>query len=303
MPMSIVHPELEVLEPNSKSLRYLEHGWPDALCRWHSHKECELHLILDTNGKAFVGDYIGDFAPGALFLTGPYLPHNWITDEVWPTSVKLRDMIVQFDHERVEALSQAFPEFQDVRDLIEASESGLEFFDFDVEYAKEMFAKVRETTGPDQILIFLEFLSAVAAHKNRKSLSVLKLVQPEGGSKHARIGEVVDHIVKNFSEEISVEKASEMAGMSQSAFSRNFQTVTGNRFVEFVNRVRIGQACSMLYATDDQVSAICFDVGYQNLANFNRHFLKMKGMTPSDYRETARRELTPQQPVQLGAAE
>ena len=79
--------------------------------------------------------------------------------------------------------------------------------------------------------------------------------------------------------------------MSPTTFSRNFQTVTGNRFVEFVNRVRIGQACSMLYATDEQVSSICYGVGFQNLANFNRQFLKMKNMTPSQYRSIARSEL------------
>jgi AraC-like DNA-binding protein len=83
-----------------------------------------------------------------------------------------------------------------------------------------------------------------------------------------------------------------MAGMSLTTFGRNFSSVTGHSFVEFVNRVRIGQACGMLYASDDQVTSICFDVGFKNVANFNRHFLKIKGMTPSIYRETARKQLS-----------
>lgn len=289
--MSVIVPELEVIERDAQSLRYLEHGWPDPLCRWHSHKECELHLILDTHGKAFVGDYIGDFGPKTFFLTGPYLPHNWITDEVWPSPVKERDMVIQFDAERLEAMYGAFPEFHDVHQMMEASQSGLEFFDFDFDWVREQFAKVRDTSGPEQILTFVELMTYTARLKNTKTLSVLKLVQPEGNSKQARIGEVVDHIVNNFAEEISVEAASDMAGMSPTTFSRNFQTVTGNRFVEFVNRVRIGQACSMLYATDEQVSSICYGVGFQNLANFNRQFLKMKNMTPSQYRSIARSEL------------
>ena len=90
-----------------------------------------------------------------------------------------------------------------------------------------------------------------------------------------------------------MDTAADMAGMSPTTFSRIFQAVTGNRFVEFVIRVRVGQACSRLYATDEQISSICFGVGFQNLANFNRHFLKMKSMTPSQYREIARNELAP----------
>ncbi|MEL6947518.1 MAG: helix-turn-helix domain-containing protein, partial [Pseudomonadota bacterium] len=41
--------------------------------------------------------------------------------------------------------------------------------------------------------------------------------------------------------------------------------------------------------------SICFAVGFQNLANFNRHFLKLKGMTPKEFRETALRDLAPKE--------
>ena len=82
-----------------------------------------------------------------------------------------------------------------------------------------------------------------------------------------------------------------MAAMSQTTFARNFQKFTGSKFTEFVTRVRIGQACSMLQATDLKVATICHEVGYNNLANFNRHFLNVKEMTPSNYRDFMRREL------------
>ena len=68
----------------------------------------------------------------------------------------------------------------------------------------------------------------------------------------------------------------------------------GHAFVEFLNRIRIGEACGMLYASDSQITTIAQNAGFKNLANFNRHFLKLKGMTPSEYRDTARKELAPQ---------
>jgi AraC-like DNA-binding protein len=288
--MTIV-PELEVLEQDAHSIRYLEHGWPDPLCRWHSHKECELHLIVATKGKAYIGDYIGDFAPGDLFLTGPHLPHNWITDEVYDENVELRDMVVQFDQDRIDNLIVAFPEFVDIRETLEMAASGICFEGFSAEIARPYFEAVRDTRGPQRILAFLELLSKVHAHQKKQSLSVLKLYHEKRNAKQERIIDVVDHVVQNFAEEFSIESVSKMAGMSPASFSRNFQRVTGHRFVEFVNRVRIGQACGMLYATDDPITSICYQVGFQNLANFNRHFLKMKGMTPSKYRGTASREL------------
>ena len=62
--MSIMIPELEYVDRITQSIRYLEHGWPSDLCCWHAHEEYELHLITATRGKAFVGDYIGDFKAG-----------------------------------------------------------------------------------------------------------------------------------------------------------------------------------------------------------------------------------------------
>ena len=291
--MSIIQPEIEFVDRATRSIRYLEHGWPTDLCRWHSHEEYELHLIVDTRGKAFVGDYIGDFKPGSLYLTGPNLPHNWITDEVWKEAVPIRDMLVQFSQASVDGLAEAFPEFGEVRQTLLLAQSGIEFVGFNPTFARGHMESIRDHKGPERILAFIRFLVRLNEHAEKKTLSVSKLIQPEGGSRHARIGEVVDHIVEHFGEDISLDSAAEMAGMTAATFSRNFQSVTGHRFVEFVNRIRIGQACGLLYATEEQVTAICYQVGFQNLANFNRHFLKMKGMTPSEYRNTARRELMP----------
>ena len=296
--MSIDMPEIEIVDRATESIRYLQHGWPTNLCRWHAHEECELHLLLRTRGKAFVGDYIGEFAAGSLFLTGPNLPHNWITDDAYTSPVDVRDMLVQFNHQNLEDLAQAFPEFREILPLLEQAQSGIQFINFEIEAAKSHLTAIRDSRGAERIIALLRFLLAVHRHPEKKTLSVLKLVQPSGNSRQARIGEVIDHIVKNFADDLSLEDAAAMAGMSASAFSRNFQTFTGNRFVEFVNRVRIGQACSLLYATEEQVSSICFGVGFQNLANFNRHFLKMKDMTPTAYRETARAHLAPAQTLQ-----
>lgn len=283
--------ELEIVDRATRSIRYLEHGWPTDLCRWHAHEEYELHLITATRGKAFIGDYIGDFEAGSLYLTGPNLPHNWITDEVWKEPVETRDMLVQFSHESIEQLANGFPEFGEVRNMLSLAQSGILFEGFNPTFARGHFESIRDNQGPERILAFIRFLVRLNEHAEKKALSVAKLIQPEGGSKHARIGAVIDHIVTRFKDEISVSQAAEMAGMTQATFSRNFQTVTGHKFVEFVNRVRIGQACGMLYASDESITTICYQSGYQNLANFNRHFLKMKGMTPSSYRETARKDL------------
>lgn len=289
--MSIIEPEIEKVDRSTRSIRYLEHGWPTNLCRWHAHDEYELHLIVETRGKAFVGDHIGDFKSGDLFMTGPNLPHNWITDQVWSKPVELRDMLIQFSHESVEKLAEGFPEFSQVLHMLQLAQSGIFFEGFNPTFARGHMESVRDNRGAERILAFVRFLVRLNEHAEKKTLSVTKLIQAEGGSKQARIAHVVDHITKNFFEGFSVAQAAEMANMTEITFSRNFHAVTGHSFVDFLNRIRIGQACGMLYASDDQITSIAQEAGFKNLANFNRQFLKVKGMTPSEYRETARKDL------------
>lgn len=297
--MSVLTPEFEIVDRTEHSIRYLQHGWPTDLCRWHSHEELELHLILETRGKAFVGDYIGEFSPGSLFLVGPHLPHNWVTDEfVSNKPTQLRDMLVQFNLKTISTLQSAFPEFKDFDDLLQRSIVGVEFINFDVEFAKQKLADIRDTKGSERILNFLSLLAGVNDHPQQKCLSVANVAGPKFNTKYNNIAKVIDHITENFAEDISLDKAAEMSNLSATAFARNFQKQTGSKFIEFVNRVRIGQACSMLQATDEKVATICHEVGFRNLANFNRHFLRVKNTTPSAYRSYMRDKLQ-NRPVNL----
>ena len=290
--MSIMHPQFEVVDRSNRSIRYLEHGWPTDLCRWHAHEEYELHLIVETRGKAFVGNFIGTFEPGSLFLTGPNLPHNWVTDSVSTEKIEIRDMLVQFSQKSFEKLAEGFPEFGGIRKMLDLAASGILFEGFNATFARGHMEAIRDNIGPERILAFIRFLVRLNEHAEKVTLSETKLVNADGNSKYARIGNIIDHILENFDDELNAVEAAEMAAMSLTTFGRNFSSVTGHSFVDFVNRVRIGQACGMLYASDDQVTSICFDVGFKNVANFNRHFLKIKGMTPSVYRETARKQLS-----------
>lgn len=295
--MSILTPEFEIVDRTEQSIRYLEHGWPTDLCRWHSHEELELHLIVETRGKAFVGDYIGEFKAGSLFLVGPRLPHNWITDDVGPVqSTPLRDMLVQFNLKTITKLKSVFPEFQDFDDLLERSLAGLEFVDIDTKFIQQKMADIRDTKGSERILHFLSLLSAINKHPHQKSLSVMNVAGPSAlgpkySQKYNNIAKVIDYISENYSEDISLDTAAEMSSLSSTAFARNFQKQTGSRFTDFVIKVRIGQACSMLLATDEKIATICHEVGFRNLANFNRHFLRIKETTPSTYRSYMRAEL------------
>ena len=287
--MSIIDklkPEFEIVG-KGETIRYLEHGWPTPLCRWHAHEEYELHLVLRTSGKVFVGDYVGQFTPGSLFLTGPNLPHNWVTEESSNKSVPLRDMLIQFNHQTMTKAFEVFPELSELNHLLDVARSGIEFKNYDTDHAKSYLESIRESRGMKRLMHFLHFLQELNDWKQKVSLSLTKLSPSLSSISQDRINDVVNYVIENYKNNISLSEAAEIVNMSESSFSRYFMKTTGNRFSEFVSRIRLGRACVMLYETDDQIATIAFASGYNNLANFNRQFIKLKGMTPREYRQTA----------------
>ncbi len=268
-------------------MRYLEHGYPSPLVRWHCHEEYELHLIVSTSGKLFVGDYIGEFAPGHLVLTGPRLPHNWISSGgVPPEGVALRDMVLQFAHDPLEQAAKNIPELREILPLLELSTYGVEFLDFGAQ-AEQHFLRIRETSGTERFAEFLKFICKLARTTNYRLLSSVKLQSFENDAELAKINTVLNYITENYCNPMSAEMLAEKLGMSLSKFSRFFRKATGNSFTDFVSRIRINKACQLLMNTDQYVTNVCYDVGFNNVANFNRRFLQLKGVTPKEYRRKA----------------
>ena len=138
-----------------------------------------------------------------------------------------------------------------------------------------------------KLMHFLNFLQELNEWSEKVTLSLTKLNPNLSSSSQHRINEVVNYVIDNYKNNISLVEAAKIVNMSESAFSRYFMKTTGNRFSEFVSRIRLGRACVMLYETDKNISTIAFASGYNNLANFNRQFVKLKGMTPREYRKTA----------------
>jgi AraC-like DNA-binding protein len=99
---------------------------------------------------------------------------------------------------------------------------------------------------------------------------------------------ILTYIHENAPHSISQRAAADLAGLSPAGFSRFFSRHFGKPFVTYVAEVRIGQACRLLLEDELGIADVALRAGFNNLANFNRRFRLLKGMTPSEYRRMAR---------------
>jgi len=271
---------------DARLIRCLDHGFPTPLARWHYHEEYELHLIVATSGKAFVGDWIGQFQPGHLVLTGPRLPHNWISLDIPEGGVQLRDRVIQFHHAPIAQACASVPELAEVLPLLERARNGIEFFGLS-DRARIYFERIKSSRGLERLGVFCQFMSDLAHCTDYQLLSSAKLQSCDDDVSLEQINSIVNQLTQSIAQTPSMSEFAAQLGMTESRFSRFFRRATGNNFIDFVNRVRISRACLLLMESNRYVTHICYDVGFNNVANFNRRFLEIKGMTPSEFRRNA----------------
>ena len=290
----VTDPSYELMDDHEGlSIIYRQHGFPCPLVRWHFHKEYELHLLVASSGKVFVGDYIGNFNPGSLFLTGPNLPHNWISQIEDGEVVAKRDMLVNFTDELFDSAHQVFAELKSLAPLLERSRYGIEFRCADtIAQASVLMQRIADSRGISRLGHFLILMEVLAACEDYQLLSGTAASQLSDEHTIERTNRAVDYIFAHYAREISLEEVAAYLGMKPTYFSRVFKQATGRCFVEFVNRLRISKSCELLADGHKAVTDVCFESGFNNISNFNRRFQQLKGMTPSHYRRLAVQRVT-----------
>jgi AraC-like DNA-binding protein len=100
----------------------------------------------------------------------------------------------------------------------------------------------------------------------------------------SRLERVTAHIEENFRSALTVSDVARVAALTPNGFSRLFRRMTNQTFVAYRNARRIREACCLLSESDESITRIAGECGFENLANFNRQFRQILGMTPREYR-------------------
>jgi len=104
------------------------------------------------------------------------------------------------------------------------------------------------------------------------------------GATVQKIQHAVVYIHDNYMHDISREGLAAHIQINADHFGKAFRHYTGKKMNEYINELRIKRAAVMLKESDEAVIHIAFAVGFESLRTFNRAFLKVMGITPTEYR-------------------
>lgn len=265
---------------------------------WHYHPEFELTWIMRSAGTRFIGDSIQRYEPGDLVFVGPNLPHCWHNEPRIPGKTEEPELVVvQFGPECFGSDFLDLPEARHIKQLFRLSKSGLHVPGRTAARVSRLMQDLLGQKKMHRLLCLLEILDALASSSELKPLASADyhINNDITESNRRRIEFVHRYVRENLDREISQAEIARLVGLTPPAFSRFFRKATGQTFVGFVNLIRINEVCQLLMSGSMSITDIAMNCGYNNIANFNRQFLTLKGMSPSEFR-TQRLQLVEHKP-------
>jgi len=262
---------------------------------WHFHEEYELVLIEKSKGTKFIGDKVSLFQDEELILIGSNIPHLFRNNhEYYKTNGQLeaRSVFIHFTEDFLGPNFFDLPEMKLVRKLLDNSAYALQINGRIRKYIIAKLYDLADMTPALRLVTLLEMLVKLSESKELQPLLSTAFVAKHRALKKnynpkdtERIHKVFEFIMKNYTHEMYLQEIASMLNMSNVSFSRYFKHHTRKTFSEYVTEIRISHACSMLMQDNEGISQICYSSGFENLPNFYRHFRRITGMVPKEYRK------------------
>lgn len=258
----------------------------------HFHKDFEIVYVKKSNGKRVIGDHIGNFCEGDIVFVGPDLPHAWFNESTYyeeRDEFKAESVVIYLKKSWLYSTILPLPQTNKLKKLLENAHRGVFVFGNTGRAIGNILSNLIHTKGLKQTIDLLQVLHLMSESQEVELLASVNYLNTHSETETARLNQVYEYIMRNFSSEINLVDAANVANMTANAFSRYFKKQTQKNFSQFVNEIRIGHACQLLHKKDMSISQVCYESGYQSITNFNKFFKRITGKSPVEYRKEINR--------------
>ncbi len=250
----------------------------------HFHTEYELNLIINAQGaKRIVGDHIFEIEDLELVLVGPNLYHGW-KDYKNTNGQQVHEITIQFPRDLFDKGLLNKNVMKPIKEMLEHAHRGISFSRSTVIGLQEKILSLNQMRGFDSFIGLQTLLYDLAMSRDQKLLTNISFQRGDDFQNSEKIEKLYLYVKDHFKQKIKLDDAAQMLNMSTVSFTRFIKQRTGKSFVDFVNETRLGFATRLLIESNNSVSEICYECGFNNISNFNRIFKKKQGVTPSEFR-------------------
>ncbi len=257
-------------------------------CPWHYHPEYEFVLVTKSSGRRMVGDHIGYFNEGDLVFMGPHLPHVWVNDEEFinnKAAYQADAVVIHFLENFLGGPLLNIPELDSFRKFLDLSKRGMVIKGKTRVKVADLMIKMTTMNGLQRLSALFSIFDMLSSSNDYDLLASPGFEHQKVNSVPGPSDKINEFIMRNIDRNISLQEIASVANMATTTFCNYFKSHYRMTFIEYLNSVRIGLACKLLADKKNNIVGVAYEVGFNNLGNFNRQFKKIKNMTPREYRK------------------
>ena len=271
----------------SEAFQIMKVNDPYFFPTWHFHPELEIMLVQEGSGIRFVGNSMERFQAGDLVLYGSNIPHLYRSDKEYyqkDTELVSKATVVYFKENFLGDSFWQLPPIAPIKKLLALSRRGIKFQGETKEELKRQIQLLDEQKNSiGRIIDLLSILKIMAETKEYELLLNTAFTKYVSEDECERINKVYQFIIDNYTNNPTLEEVSAVANMSATAFCRYFKSHTNKTYTQFLNDIKVDNACRLLIDNRLSISQICFETGFNNFTHFNEQFKKITGITPKQY--------------------
>ncbi len=122
-----------------------------------------------------------------------------------------------------------------------------------------------------------------------RCIPVLDLIKNNDMPSYDLTGKIVTFVSEYFQEPLTLSILAEHLNVSKYHLSRIFSTKLNTSFNKYLNNIRLDYAITLMQLTDYSLTQISMDSGFESQRTFNRAFLEVFHLSPSEYRQNTNR--------------
>lgn len=252
----------------------------------HKHNAFELNFVEHCSGaRRIVGDSIETLNDYDLAFIGCNLEHVWEQHECHADVI--HEITIQMPPDLFSDQWLNRRVMTPVRDMIKNSQVGIAFGMKAIMTVYERLGTLAKSEPSfNAVQSMVGILYDLATSGDFHYLASSHYSHAEIPVTSHRIQVLKEYIETHYTEEIRMDTLSDMVGMTPNALSRFFKQHTNRSISNYINEVRIGQAALLLISTASTVQEISYKCGFNTISNFNRTFKSVKGVTPSEFKDS-----------------
>ncbi|WP_165806598.1 AraC family transcriptional regulator [Chitinophaga parva] len=261
---------------------------PEMLSAWHYHPEIELLLIKRSAGTCLIGDFVGPFKAGDVYLFGSNLPHTFRHESKYlfrPEDKIGESVVVLFPPDLMARHFGNLPECKAILKLLELANQGLRMQASSRKKVTPLLEEMLHATPSRRLVLLLSALECIAGERDYETISSSGFFHTANSLDQSRVQTIFDYTFSNFHRKILIEEVAAQISMSKHSFCRFFKAKTKKTYLDFLIEVRIGHACRLLLENSDlSVAEVSYMCGYNNLSHFYHQFKEIMQKNPLEYR-------------------